>query len=90
MVVYAHLEAFNGALAARVILAAPVSEPGLDQADQRARLRLNVQARQLVDQVQALKRRKPLMEEALYRQRLEAVLLELALNRRAWRARAAK
>jgi hypothetical protein len=76
----------DGALAARVHLAAleqvdPASAAG------REALGLQIQARRLVDRIEAIKREKPSLEEDDYQQRLEALLVELALNRRAYRAR---
>lgn len=79
----------DGALAARVILAVRDEDLGGDNQSARARLRLNLHARRLVDEVEALKRRKPSLEAGLYARRLEALLLELALNRRAYRMRQA-
>lgn len=50
------------------------------------RLRLQIEARRLVDDIERLKRLKPALDSDDYATRLESLLIELALNRRAWRA----
>ncbi|NIR28756.1 MAG: hypothetical protein GWN84_05450 [Gammaproteobacteria bacterium] len=73
----------DGSLAARVHLAAPAHRP--DTAAGREALALEIEARRLVDRIEALKREKRTMESADYLQRLESLFIELALNRRAYR-----
>ena len=73
----------DGKLAARVHLQAP------DAADTVAgseALALQIQARRLVDRIEEMKRKKRSLESSVYFERLEALLVELALNRRAYRA----
>ena len=72
----------DGSLAQRFTLVA--AEHGDDPVS-RARIQLQIQARRLVDRVEALKRLKPSLETDDYQTRLEQLLIELALNRRAWR-----
>jgi hypothetical protein len=72
----------GGMLAARLHLHAP------DAADTAAggeALALQIEARRLVDRIEEVKRRKRSLESADYFDRLEALLVELALNRRAYR-----
>lgn len=73
----------DGRLAARVHLAAPAQRP--DTAAGRQALALEIEARRLVDRIEALKRDKRTLETEDYLERLEALLVELALNRRAYR-----
>lgn len=70
----------DGHLAARVHLQAA------DAVTDSEALALQIQARRLVDRVEELKRKKPSLESTDYLERLEALLVELALNRRAYRA----
>ncbi len=76
-------EGADGRLAARVHLEAPAAA---DSAAGREALALQIKARRLVDQIEEIKRQKRSLETAEYEQRLEALLVELALNRRAYRA----
>lgn len=73
----------DGVLAARVHLQAP---DAADTAGSGEALALQIQARRLVDRIEELKRMKASLESADYFDRLEALLVELALNRRAYRA----
>lgn len=75
--------AADGSLAARVHLAAPARRP--DTAAGRAALALEIEARRLVDRIEALKRDKRALESDEYLARLETLLVELAVNRRAYR-----
>ena len=76
--------AADGALAGRFYLAvADTGDPST--AEGRARLVLQVEARRLVDSIESLKRRKLGLEQSDYETRLETLLVELALNRRAHR-----
>ena len=50
-----------------------------------ARLSLQREARRIVDRIELLKREKRLYQTAEYETRLETLLVELALNRRAYR-----
>ncbi len=76
--------AADGSLAGRFYLAvADTGDPSTAQG--RARLALQVEARRLVDSIEGLKRRKLGLEQSDYATRLEALLVELALNRRAHR-----
>ncbi len=77
----------DGMLAARVHLQAPAA---IDTPAGREALALQIQARRLVDRIEETKRKKRSLESADYLQRLEALLLELALNRRAYRAKQAQ
>lgn len=72
----------DGALARRVFLAAA---PALGEGASAERVALEVAARGLVDRIEALKRRKREFTESDYLGRLEGLLVELALNRRAAR-----
>ena len=74
----------DGTNAARVHLAAARSRG--DEARAQRGVALSVAAARVVDQIEALKRLKPSLEEDDYRQRLEILLIELALNRRAMKA----
>jgi len=56
----------------------------------REALALQIQARRLVDRIEETKRQKRSLESADYLQRLEALLVELAFNRRAYRAKQVK
>jgi len=76
----------DGTLAARVHLAAPEGEDPATAAG-RETLALQIRARRLVDRIEVVKREKRSLEANEYQQRLEALLVELALNRRAYRAR---
>jgi len=76
----------DGMHAARVHLAALNVPYSNDSAGARARLALSIDARRLVDHIEALKRLKPSLEASEFEQRLEVLLLELALNRRAFKA----
>ncbi len=73
----------DGRLAARVHLAAPAHRA--DTRAGREALALEVEARRLVDRIEALKRDKRTLETDDYLERLERLLVELALNRRAYR-----
>lgn len=76
-------EGGDGHLAARTYLAAPAHGPGT-AAGARA-LALDIEARRLVDRIEALKRDKRTLEPDDYFVRLEGLLVELAMNRRAYR-----
>jgi hypothetical protein len=75
----------DGAVAATLHLGAVPSatspKPSLDQ----ERLALQIEARELVDRIEALKRRKRTLELSLYEHQLEALLVPLARNRRVFR-----
>lgn len=73
----------DGELAAHTHLVEPAFQP--DTATGREALALEIEARRLVDRVEALKRDKGILAPDDYRQRLESLLVELALNRRAYR-----
>lgn len=73
----------DGTLAARVHLAAPAHRP--DSTAGRAALALEIEARRLVDRIEALKRDKRTLETDDYLERLEKLLVALAVNRRAYR-----
>lgn len=73
----------DGTLAARVHLAAPAHDPGT--AVGREALALEIEARRLVDRIETLKRDKRTLEKDDYLERLETLLVELAVNRRAYR-----
>lgn len=73
----------DGSLAARIHLAAPAHRPG--SAAGREALALEIEARRLVDRIEALKRDKRALETDDYLTRLETLLVELAVNRRAYR-----
>ena len=76
----------DGALAARFRFEPPAAaEPGADPAQQGRLAALQVSARRLVDAVERLRRDRRLISEQAYLERLEGLLVELALNRRAWR-----
>ncbi len=74
----------DGLLAARVHLQAPAAGDGGAEA-----LALQIQARRLVDQIEEMKRKKHLLEVDDYLAQLESLLVELAHNRRAYRAQRA-
>ncbi len=78
-------DAGDGIIAHRLVLST-----GAGEDDTPAKLALNVAARALVDLVERLKREKPVMPAQRYREELERLLVELALNRRAYRAGSAK
>lgn len=73
----------DGMIAHRYTLAGS-SDPQLAP----ARLALQLEARSLVGSIERLKREKRLLALEVYEQRLEALLVELALNRRDYRAQA--
>lgn len=73
----------DGHLAARVHLRAPAHPAGTPAG--REALALEVAARRLVDRIEALKQDKRNLAPDHYQQRLESLLIELALNRRAYR-----
>jgi hypothetical protein len=73
----------DGRLAARVHLEAPAAA---DTPQGREALALQIEARRLVDSIEETKRKKRSLETADYLQRLETLLVQLALNRRAYRA----
>lgn len=73
----------DGRLAARVYLEAPAAS---DTPAGREALALQIEARRLVDSIEETKRKKRSLETADYLQRLETLLVDLALNRRAYRA----
>jgi hypothetical protein len=77
-------DAADGELAQAYTLAAPTlaSAPS---ASAEAALALQVEARRLVDRIERLKRDRSVLGTQVYEQRLEALLVELALNRRAYR-----
>lgn len=76
----------DGALADRFTLAGLADSPGNgDTGMTDEMLALQIEARQLVDRVERLKRDKRLLSRDAYEKRLEALLVELALNRRAYR-----
>ena len=77
----------DGMLAARVHLQAPAAA---DTPAGREALALQIQARRLVDRIEETKRQKRSLESADYLQRLEALLVELAFNRRVYRAKQVK
>ena len=72
----------DGLLAGRVHLRAP---DAAETAAGAAALALQIQARQLVDRIEAIKREKRSLESDAYLERLEDLLVQLALNRRAYR-----
>ena len=72
-------DAGDGVAASRFHLAAAPAAI----ADSPQRLELELQARALVEQVAALRRRKVAMDPRRYEDILEALLVALALNRRA-------
>lgn len=72
----------DGMFAARVSLKAPAAA---DTPAGREALALQIQARRLVDRIEAIKRKKRSLETYVYLEKLEALLVELALNRRAYR-----
>lgn len=76
-------DASDGALAARIHLAAPAHRT--DTTNGRAALALEIEARDLVDRIEALKRDKRTLETDDYLERLERLLVALAINRRAYR-----
>lgn len=73
----------DGVLAARVHLQALV---GANTAAGGEALALQIQARRLVDRIEEVKRNKRSLESVDYLRQLEDLLVELALNRRAYRA----
>ncbi len=75
----------DGKLAKNFLLSS--SEP-LDQSDPaiRLRLKLDIAARQLVGEIESLKRTKKTLHEEEYAQALESLLVKLALNRREFRS----
>ncbi len=75
------VESGDGRLAHSVSLAVDVDATAAPE-----RLLLQVRARELVDAVTRLKRQKPVMDREQYRDELESLLVDLALNRRAYRA----
>jgi hypothetical protein len=77
-------DTLDGALARRFQIA-PADSDDPETSQGRFRLALQVEARRLVDRIELLKRRKLGLQEADYQQRLETLLVELALNRRAYR-----
>jgi len=77
-------ESEDGKVAARFVLASQTLNA--DDPNGAERLRLNVAARKLVSRVEQLKRNKNTMLEKEYLLELEAVLTDLAKNRRAFRA----
>lgn len=70
----------DGVLAARIHLQAADTAAGGEA------LALQIQARRLVDRIEAIKRNKRSLESADYFEQLETLLVELAFNRRAYRA----
>lgn len=76
----------DGALARRFYLESEF-DGAAEDGPGRERLALQIEAQRLVDRVEALKRLKLTLDSAQYEQRLEDLLVELALNRRAYRAR---
>lgn len=81
----ADLEAGDGKLAKTFSL---TGSRDLDETDpkSRARLKLDIAARQLVGQIESLKRTKQTLHEEEYASALESLLLQLALNRRELRS----
>lgn len=77
----------DGMLAARVHLKAP---DAADTPAGREALALQIEARRLVDKIEETKRKKRSMESADYLDQLESLLVKLALNRRAYRAKQAE
>jgi hypothetical protein len=77
-------DAADGELAQGYTLAAPTLA-GAPSASAEAVLALQVEARRLVDRIERLKRDRSVLGTQTYEQRLEALLVELALNRRAYR-----
>jgi len=77
----------DGMLAARVHLQAPAAA---DTPAGREALALQIEARRLVDKIEETKRKKRSMETADYLDQLESLLVKLALNRRAYRAKQAE
>ena len=76
----------EGQLASRFYLAALPSSASAD-AEVRVKLvGIEAEARRLVDEIEVLKRDKPLLSAEDYRASLEALLVQLALNRRELRA----
>ena len=77
----------DGMLAARTHLQAPSAA---ERAGSAEALALQIQARRLVDRIESIKRNKRSLETDDYMQQLESLLVELALNRRAYRAQQAQ
>jgi len=77
------IEGVDGALAGRFKLAGPAGTP---LGEKGALLSLQLKARRILDGIERLKREKRLFELDEYEARLEALLVKLALNRRAYRA----
>lgn len=75
-------EGIDGELAGRFHLAGPVNALF---ADKGASLPLQLEARRILDGIERLKREKRMFELDEYEARLEALLVQLALNRRAYR-----
>lgn len=73
----------DGAVANRFSLANPLATVDTGMTD--AKLALQLEARRLVDRIERLKQDKRLLSRDAYDERLEALLVELALNRRAYR-----
>lgn len=73
----------DGQLAARVYLRQP--DDILNASSGVEVLALQIQARRLVDRIESVKRKKRTLEPDDYLEQLEALLVELALNRRAYR-----
>ncbi|WP_435104092.1 C13 family peptidase [Arhodomonas sp. AD133] len=82
-------EGGDGGLARRFTLAQPATDGG-DERVTVAQQALDVQAQRLVDLIGRLKRDKRVLPPERYRDRLESLLVALALNRRAYREVAAR
>jgi hypothetical protein len=75
----------DGALAATVHLGAAPTGTATGVSLDQGRLTLQFEARELVDRIEALKRRKRTLTYPAYEEALEVLLVTLALNRRAFR-----
>jgi len=80
-----HVESADGKLAANLYLGASPMDSTAQSSLGQSRVALQVEARELVNRIEALKRRKHMLEQADYEMQLEALLIPLALNRRAFR-----
>lgn len=78
-------ESADGKLAASLYLGAGPMGLAAGTPFDQSRIALQVEARELVNRIEALKRRKHSLRQADYEQQLEALLVTLALNRRAFR-----
>jgi hypothetical protein len=79
------MESADGTRAAETYPAEALPGVDLETTFGRAQLALQVEATRLVDEIEALKRRKASLTDEEYAERLEALLLEVARNRRTYR-----